>query len=639
MDQENINNGRDQNIFNQPGTVNVDNSVNFPGFTSLPRLRKLEPNEYLVNYFLTLLSLIWYLATWLLLGLVAKSEFPINYVWKLVVACLKGSEEFSAVLNTEQHEIYELKGIALKARRNSKEENSRLNKLDFKIVVLENVIKRLYKEIETKEESVSRILNKLENQRKIVQIDLEPLRQRYDPNLYKLERIFQVLLEGKSVAERDYERIENILKELIERHEIESGSPSIDSVSYLIQDLSRLVRENPDRIRYSRLTTLKCTLDLLQWIFSLKNSSYSPEFTPLNPNEGDLSEFDLETLFNTEDNIFNEAPHHNTSSSSFSIDSLFGDESSNDSSIDLREIIDKPYGEFVNKSWLELVNSQIEKAVSETTETSQESIEKIKIGVEKEWIKRISIYGFDRQTKLAKVELALDIDWDNQEINFLQNDGSQAIDSDRVILKFQEFSREQGVITELRINYTHPENSDFYNRQLGFVRAESVEWATHGEVFKAPASGLSKFFIELNFGPSQHRSFGHPRSVDTSSSSGCFAALCIAGIVLFGLLSLNQQPRKIPPQISPNLVLTPQEQIYWEQLHKSISVWDFQTAQRNLTLLSQSQNSCISEFSTKLKANLDNKGSLGFKDINPIKRTSNEQYECNFVVTPYEFSP
>jgi hypothetical protein len=153
MDQENVNKGRDQNIFNQPETVNVDNSVNFQSFNLLPKIRRLGPNEYLLNYFLTLLSLVWYLATWTLLGLVAKSEFPTGYVWNLMIACIKGSEEFSATLNAEHYKIHKLKKTALRARRNSKEENSRLNKLDSKIAVLENIVKRLYKEIETKEES------------------------------------------------------------------------------------------------------------------------------------------------------------------------------------------------------------------------------------------------------------------------------------------------------------------------------------------------------------------------------------------------------------------------------------------------------------------------------------------------------
>jgi len=639
MDQENINNGRDQNIFNQPGTVNVDNSVNFQDFTSLPKLRKLEPNEYLVNYFLTLLSLIWYLATWILLGLVAKSEFPIDYVWKLVVACLRGSEEFSVVLNTEQHEIYQLKDIALKARRNSKEENSRLNRLDSKIVVLENVIRRLYREVETKEKSISRILDKLENQRKIVQIDLEPLRQQYDPNLYKLERVFQVLLEGKSTAEKDYERLEDILKELVDKYGIESNSPSINSVSNLIQELRQIIRDNPERIRYSRLVTLKRTLDLLQWTFSLKNSSYSPEFTHLNLDEESFPEFEMETLFDAENNIFNIENRHDNTSSSFSIEGLFDDESNNDTSVDLREITEKPQGEFVNQSWLKLVNALIEKVIKATTETSQESVEKIKIGVEKEWINRISVYGFDEQTELAKVELALYIDWDNQEFNFQQSTGTQTVDLDRVISKFQEFSRQQEVITEWRVQYTHPENTDFYNQELGFVRANSVNWATYGEVFKAPASGLSKLFVELNFGSSRHPSPKPHRSVDTNSNSGCFIALGIAGVMLFSLLSLNQQPTNLPPKSSPSVDLIYQEQITWEQLHKSISVWDLQTAQRSLTKLRESQNPCISEFSKKLKASLSSRGSQGFKDVNRIKRALNKQRKCNFVIKPYKFSP
>ncbi len=629
MDQENnINNGRDQIIINQPKTVNFQDS------TSLPKLPKLEPKAkaYVLNYLLTLISLISYLITWILLGLVAKSEFPIVYVWKLIVVCLKGSEEFSVFINDKQREINQLEKITLEAQENTKEENSRLNKLDSKIIVLDNIIKRLYKEIKTKEESVSIILNQLENQRKFVQINLEPLREEYDPNLYKLERVLQVLLEGKSAAERDYEHVEHRLKELIEKYGIESELPSIDSASNIIQDLRQVIDENRDNIRPSRLNTLRYTLNLLQWIFSLKNSSYSPESTPFNPDEENFSEFDRETSSDIKDNL-NIKAHDDNSSSLCSTEDLSDNESDKNGNINSREIREKPQGEFVNKSRLESINALIEKVIKETTDTRQEWIEKIKIGVERKWINQISIYVFDKKKKSNEVdwvkrELALKFDWDNQEFNFQKNSRSPA-DLEELILNFQEFSREQEVTPKWRVYYTHPENTEYYNRKLGFKSGKPVQWATHSEESKAAASGLSNVFIELNFGPSKHQSFRSPKSV-----SGCLAALGIAGIVFLSLWSFSQQPRSLPPQSSPSIVLTSQEQIGWKQLHKSISVWDVKTAQRNLALLSQSQNSCISEFSTKLKITLKNKGPVGFKDVNQIKRTLNKQRECNFVITP-----
>lgn len=81
-------------------------------------LPPIEEGYRFIHYVLTFLSLLGNLITWILLGLLAKSEFPIDYVWKLIVACLKGPKYFVKVLNKEQLKLYQLQG-----------ENSKLKKI------------------------------------------------------------------------------------------------------------------------------------------------------------------------------------------------------------------------------------------------------------------------------------------------------------------------------------------------------------------------------------------------------------------------------------------------------------------------------------------------------------------------------
>jgi hypothetical protein len=267
MAQENNNYGRDQYVVNDPN-IHVHNG-------SLPRLNKAKPNEYFVNYVITLFSLIGFLSTWIILGFFSKSEFPIGYVWTLLIACLKGSEKFSEVLDTEQREIINLKDVAFRAQRNSQEENSRLNKLDSKIILLESTIGTLYKEIAKKEASIWRTLGELNKRKERVHIDLDPLRQKYDPNLYKIKRISQIISEEQLESEESYDYLESALESLAERHDVRAKPPSNDAISNLIQDLRSLIDENPGNLRLSRLRLLKHILDMLQWTFSLKNDLYS----------------------------------------------------------------------------------------------------------------------------------------------------------------------------------------------------------------------------------------------------------------------------------------------------------------------------------------------------------------------------
>lgn len=86
-------------------------------------------------------------------------------------------------------------------------------------------------------------------------------------------------------------------------------------------------------------------------------------------------------------------------------------------------------------------------------------------------------------------------------------------------------------------------------------------------------------------------------------------------------------------------VNSPRDSIAWQGFHDAANVWDLDTAKRNLTQLRRSRNSCNARFAARFQGVVDRKGAEAFRDINPIKRTLNEQEGCNIEVIPYEFSP
>jgi hypothetical protein len=630
MDQNNSNYGRDQNIFNQPEYVDVN--INFQ---DLPQLKPLEPNYRLIHYVLTLLSLVWNLVVWMVLGIFAKSEFPIDYVWKLIIACLKGPESFSQLLNEDQREVYQLKENLFRARRNSKEESIRLNNLSSKIGTLENLIQRLYSDIESKEKSVSRILGTLEGRRKIIQLDLEPLKQEYDPNLYKLERLFQVLTEDKSAAEKDYEQIEEALNTLIEKYEIQSRKFSAASGSRLVEDLRQFVIKNPRSIRISRLTTLKSTLELLQWSISIAESLRSVDVFENKPEEN--VEPPASTEYDTEES--------NTPRTSKDIEYKY---------INLEEITEKPEGQFADRAWVAWIQRQVEILLKQTTSEDDSAISRVKLGIEKEWINKISVHGVVGNTDLEKVELSLYIDWDNQQFSLAQAGSNGLENLEKVKIRFLKFVQENNLNPTLRFQYTHPENRDFYNEQLGFSDAEPFRWATQGDTFESPLL-VDKVHIELKFGSHNRQLRQDGLYIPSKPHLIRLPAIPIIAIILLSVIFLSSinsgyQPQNsqtvpsYPPPMEQNLSGEPQvsqdeDQENWNQLHKAISVWDLKTAQKVMIPLSQSNKRCIAEFSKTFRKTLTTKGEKGFREVNSIKRNLNKKQNCDIVVIKYEFSP
>ncbi|MBD2607390.1 SH3 domain-containing protein [Scytonema hofmannii FACHB-248] len=510
-------------------------------------LPPIDANYRLIHYVITFLSLLSNLITWILLGFFAKSEFPIDYVWKLIVACLKGPEYLSKVLNKEQLKLYQIQQNAFLLEEKIKQGISGLNELnkrEYSIDILERTIKRLYKEIESRDESIFRIIRKLERQKRLIQINLAPLKQREDPKLYKLEKLLQIITEGTTLLERDFERIEYILKSLSDKYNVSSQTPSTDSASNLLEELNQIINRNSQSMELSRLSTLKRVLYLLQWVFSSQNNSFYPDFSLIKSDN-----------INEEKKILEDSTNYNLD------DPPASDNNANQNTdINLANNSEESKQRIINReSWINLVNAQIEKALTETNAASPNWVEKVTQGIIKEWIKRVSIYGFDNQN-LARIELAYDIDWNNQETKFWNSRSSErTINLDEAIEKFKVFSLERTLVVEFRVYYTHPENSDFYNKELGFSPAEPVKWATQGKVFKGLILELQKLVgielfpklsIELNFGPNIYRKATSSNSTYTDPSAGCIVAFGIAllFILLISLVSSNQESKISPFQ-------------------------------------------------------------------------------------------
>ncbi|MBW4692528.1 MAG: hypothetical protein KME27_12265 [Lyngbya sp. HA4199-MV5] len=379
--------------------------------SSLPKIRLLKSRRF-IQYILVVLYLLIILVIWIFLGFFTVYEYPISYVLKLTVACLQGSESVIETLKSDlTNEFSQVQENDLKAKNSSRTEYERLSRERARLEINEKVLRGIYGGYRSRDQSVSTVLDAVEQREQIVDTDLEPLKRRYDPSLYKLEELVQSLLGEKDSTDKDIERIKGKLDELIGKYEVRTREASKDSIRGLIVELDNFVRANPDKISNSRLKVLGKTLDLLNWAYSLN--------------------------------------------------------------------------------------------------------------------------------------------------------------ADRVYYK----------------SVSKPNNT-----LLEFL-------------------GILFIFI--------------------SSITGFFllSGELINSDILQNLLSLNPSPQPTIKTISPS-----QEQLYWDQLHRAVSVWDIQTAQESLTVLKQSQNLCISEFAIELSTLLNSSGANGFKRVNYLKEKLNEKYNCNFEI-------
>lgn len=117
--------------------------------------------------------------------------------------------------------------------------------------------------------------------------------------------------------------------------------------------------------------------------------------------------------------------------------------------------------------------------------------------------------------------------------------------------------------------------------------------------------------------------------------AGCLLAMGVAAILgLSGWLAFD-----ILERYQLQEVTNAQDSRTWEQLRGAVTAWDVNSAQSALEQLSTSRNPCAVEFSQRFSDVLEQQGSEGFRDINPIMRALNQENDCRLELREYEFSP
>ncbi|MGB3202481.1 MAG: hypothetical protein WBA99_16365 [Nodosilinea sp.] len=116
--------------------------------------------------------------------------------------------------------------------------------------------------------------------------------------------------------------------------------------------------------------------------------------------------------------------------------------------------------------------------------------------------------------------------------------------------------------------------------------------------------------------------------------AGCFISLGMAAILSASFWLAYRILDRHQLQVSTNS----QENRLWEQLYTAVEVWDMDTALVSLERLGDSRNSCVSQFADRFETSLRQRGSDGFRDINPIKRALNMENDCRLEIREYDFS-
>lgn len=116
--------------------------------------------------------------------------------------------------------------------------------------------------------------------------------------------------------------------------------------------------------------------------------------------------------------------------------------------------------------------------------------------------------------------------------------------------------------------------------------------------------------------------------------AGCVISLGMAAILSASFWLAYRILDRYQLQVSTNS----QENRLWEQLYTAVDVWDMKTALASLERLGDSRNPCVSQFADRFETSLRQRGSDGFRDINPIKRALNMEDGCRLEIREYDFS-
>lgn len=591
------------------------------------------------HYIFVVLLLLFYLVVWTILGIGARTAFPTNHVTTLLTGCIfKSPDKLRQELSQD---IRRLKNESLEKRDTEapEEAHKRLRHEKSRLVLNKQVLELLYRVTNSPS-----VIENIELIEKKIDLDLEPLREEYDSPvtkaLHRTQKAIDVLLGEKNAAEKDIEMVQTTLNNLISRYKIDSKLPSEEILGSLISDLDNYIGVNPYAIRKSSLKTLKNVRHLLQWsslIYGRSEDSinfytedeppteFSTELsTSLESDTQDKYSIELETGIDGQPEI-----------------SPFSDERAEQNHIETLRVA----------SLTEFLCSQMELLLKKATNESEETIERLKLGVRKRWISEIHVYGFkdykpsDASNIAAiKIFLSIDQEYKNKEIVIDQQkleNLEEEIDQFNLLIE-----KHDNLTAKWQVTYTQPVREDhelyeYVRKQLNLTAANPVTWTYFTWLLNISALRrlirLPGFSVGIEFGPNNQRSHVASDDIDPSEYWISVVVISIVVVMVF-LLFTNFQPNLDSPN-EPRFISPSEEQTYLSNLHITVDVWDLESTIDNLNNLAKSQNPCVVQFSTEFKENLILKGEEGFRDINSIRRSINEQGNCNLEIVPYEFAP
>lgn len=149
-----------------------------------------------------------------------------------------------------------------------------------------------------------------------------------------------------------------------------------------------------------------------------------------------------------------------------------------------------------------LLKEQIRRMLRRTTNISQDSLSRLEIGIDKQWISTFLVYAFDNR-KLCRAELIFEIDWDEYKLQMSRGKTTVSIDErwidntaievDEVIILFNDFVRTYSLRTEWMVTYPswiykNELKLQEVRRSLGLSPAETIKWAgqKHGTSHQIP---------------------------------------------------------------------------------------------------------------------------------------------------------
>ncbi|MEZ2236386.1 hypothetical protein [Microcoleus sp.] len=135
-----------------------------------------------------------------------------------------------------------------------------------------------------------------------------------------------------------------------------------------------------------------------------------------------------------------------------------------------------------------VIQAQVEIALTRTTYLSEEAIDSILKGIEKQWIDQVYIYGLDSKNMFS-AQLIIEIDWYEHNLHncngnrtvVIAADGSTWIDNTAIELHealslFNDYVVENSLKTKCQTSYGLGVNCEDANRILGRVNTEAIRW-------------------------------------------------------------------------------------------------------------------------------------------------------------------